>query len=980
VATPSNQHFLKLAVTKGIIDRNLARELYRESERSGRDPSAIMLERGILSPYIADTLRADVAKMLGPRTIGGFRITGKLGEGGMGTVYRAVQVSVNRPVALKVLAENLTTNVEFTARFLREAYGAAKVAHANVVTVFDAGRDDKQLYMAMELVTGGDADQLMRASGGRLPERRALEIIRDAARGLGAIAKAGLIHRDIKPSNILLTDEGEGKLGDLGLARTEDGEDRRTRTGMILGTPAFMSPEQADGAAELDIRADIYSLGATLYTLLAGVEPFTGTSPYAIVGKLLTTPFPDPSVAVPGLSAVTTDLVLKATMKDRLQRFQTPLEFVAAIENALALLPRVTPDTHKAIGTDQAGTRHSTDLLPAQPPADSYTPTTTAAAPAGVVRPPPGGDKISEKAAEIAAKKDATARQAKPMPVKPPSNRGSPAVGAAAAIPPVTVGKAPAAGSEDDWDIDAEDARPTTSAVDWARPNLTEWGRSESIGGGGILILRKLILPGLLVAVLIVVGIVWQTMPRAPVDVDRGLPDGSPKVTPGPTTTHPPPLDAHASAHAAELRAHLAVLDQAAPLPADVAAALGDLANLAGASDASVARWRAKVAAVAQAKSALHDLDAVVDAGSTPSATQASTYNDLVAQVGRADPDVVRWSAAFAPRSMAWASATGHDNFGAWAEFTVNNVVQRLRWCPPGRFIMGCDDAETDAALANLQLVKPDTTRADVAAKPHEVILTTGFWLADSECTQALWQQVMGANPSIFQANPQRPVENVTWETCQDFLGKLNILVPGLHATLPSEARWEYACRAGTLAAIWTGPLDAKGANNAPNLDAIAWYTGNSGVTDVANATSTDQWTDKQYDQPKAATHPVKGKAANPWGLYDMLGNVAEWCADQDTAYPDGPVTDPGDAPDPGSQEAMRAVRGGAWATPGAARCRAAARFGFMQSLPINWVGMRICVIAAPQTSATAAAATTAAPATSATPDVPAPATGGADK
>ena len=968
MATPSNQHFLKLAVTKGIIDRSLARELYREAERSGRDPSAIMLERGILSPYIADTLRADVAKMLGPRTIGGFRITGKLGEGGMGTVYRAVQVSVNRPVALKVLAENLTTNVEFTARFLREAYGAAKVAHANVVTVFDAGRDDKQLYMAMELVTGGDADQLMRASGGRLPERRALEIIRDAARGLGAIAKAGLIHRDIKPSNILLTDEGEGKLGDLGLARTEDGEDRRTRTGMILGTPAFMSPEQADGAAELDIRADIYSLGATLYTLLAGVEPFTGTSPYAIVGKLLTTPFPDPAVAVPGLSPVTTDLVLKATMKDRLQRFQTPQEFVAAIENALALLPRVTPDTRQRIGTgtDQAGTRHSTDLLPAQPPADSYTPTTTAVAPAGAVRPAPGADKTSEKAAEIAAAKDATARQAKPIPVKPPANRAvSPAVGAAAAIPPVTVGKA--AGSEDDWDIDAEDARPTTSAVDWARPNLTEWGRSESIGGGGILILRKLILPGLLVAVLIVVGIVWQTMPRAPV---AGPNDGpTVPVKPAPTPT-PPPLDAHASAHAAELRAHLAVLDQAAPLPADVAAALGDLANLAGASDAAVARWRAKIAAVAQAKTALHDLDAVVDTGSTPSATQASLYNDLVAQVGRADPDVVRWSAAFAPRSVAWASATGHDSYGAWAEFTVKTVVQRLRWCPPGRFTMGCDDAETDAALANLQLVKPDTTRSDVVAKPHEVILDTGCWLADSECTQALWQQVMGANPSTFQANPQRPVENVTWETCQDFLGKLNILVPGLNATLPSEARWEYACRAGTLAAIWTGPLDAKGANNAPNLDAIAWYTGNSGVTDVANATSTDQWTDKQYDQPKAATHPVKGKAANPWGLYDMLGNVAEWCADQETDYPVSPVTDPGDAADPGSPDAMRAVRGGAWATPGAARCRAAARFGFMQSLPINWVGMRICVIAAPAT----------APALAATSATTATATGGTEK
>jgi formylglycine-generating enzyme required for sulfatase activity len=244
------------------------------------------------------------------------------------------------------------------------------------------------------------------------------------------------------------------------------------------------------------------------------------------------------------------------------------------------------------------------------------------------------------------------------------------------------------------------------------------------------------------------------------------------------------------------------------------------------------------------------------------------------------------------------------DKFGMWTEFALGNVVQRMRWIPPGTFIMGSP--------------KNDEERFDDEVQ-HRVTLTQGFWLGETPVTQALWQVVMGANPSKFK-DLSRPVETVSWGDCQKLLERINREVSGGGLRLPTEAEWEYACRAGTATATWIGNLKIHN-HKAPELDAIAWYSANSG----------------------GETHPVKQKAPNPWGLYDMLGNLYEWCSDWSAAYDVRVELDP-QGPAEGSS---RIMRGGSW-SGGAKAVRAAYRFSFPPVYRYDGVGFRLARDAVP--------------------------------
>ncbi len=215
-----------------------------------------------------------------------------------------------------------------------------------------------------------------------------------------------------------------------------------------------------------------------------------------------------------------------------------------------------------------------------------------------------------------------------------------------------------------------------------------------------------------------------------------------------------------------------------------------------------------------------------------------------------------------------WGVGFGKDDFGYVTGFGIGNVVQRMRWIPPGTFMMGSPVLEQGRYDNEVQ---------------HRVVLTQGFWLGETPVTQALWQALTGKNPSYF-ADLQRPVEKVSWEDCALFISLINRLVPGGGFRFPTEAEWEYACRAGTTTATFAGDLSIDG-DAAPQLEAIAWYKENSGLR----------------------THPVAQKAANPWGLYDMLGNVNEWCADWREPYDLGIERDP-QGPRNG---AHRVIRGG---------------------------------------------------------------------
>jgi formylglycine-generating enzyme required for sulfatase activity len=262
-----------------------------------------------------------------------------------------------------------------------------------------------------------------------------------------------------------------------------------------------------------------------------------------------------------------------------------------------------------------------------------------------------------------------------------------------------------------------------------------------------------------------------------------------------------------------------------------------------------------------------------------------------------------------------WASGWGHDHYGPFADLAIGKVKQRFRWCPPGEFWMGSPEGEVG--------------RDSDEGPRHRVKLSWGFWMADTPVTQALYLAVMGTNPSQFKdpKHPDRPVESVSWEDAMRFCAKVEALLTpegdaaeGAVFRLPTEAEWEYACRAGTETGTYSGDLTLRGENDAPELGDIAWYGGNSGVAySLAGGVNSSGWKDKQFQDTRAGTRQVKQKRANPWGLYDTLGNVWEWCRDAVTFGERYPVSEVEAASgtvreDPvGLAGPLRAARGGSW-------------------------------------------------------------------
>ena len=284
-----------------------------------------------------------------------------------------------------------------------------------------------------------------------------------------------------------------------------------------------------------------------------------------------------------------------------------------------------------------------------------------------------------------------------------------------------------------------------------------------------------------------------------------------------------------------------------------------------------------------------------------------------------------------------WAVEYGRDLFGIYADFEVkvdlsnDGVRQRLRWIPPGHFQMGSPESE------------PGRREDEVL---HPVVISTGFWMFDTPCTQRLWQTLMlESNASKFQ-DPDRPVENVDWEDALRFATLLAERVD-LQFTLPTEAQWEYACRGGTSTAIYTGPLEIRGDANAPALDPIAWYGGNCGHKyDLETGENVNWFNDQQYSFEQGGTRKVKKKRPNPWGLYDMLGNVWEWCHDWYADYPDLPQTDPV-GPESGSG---RVMRGGGWSID-ARVVRSACRLWGRPGSSDQYLGFRLLSTAGPAQS-----------------------------
>jgi|GEM_PF-2709149 len=308
--------------------------------------SAETVASGSAPTIVGGTASTVVAKTPQPPVIPGYAVERLLGRGGMGEVWLARQETLDRQVAIKVIRAEVLNEPAYTARFLREARAAAKVNHPHVVAVHDAGHCDHGLFLVMEYVPGGDLHDA--CAGKPLDEARLVRILRAAAEGLQAIHDAGLLHRDLKPENIFLGADGLPKIGDLGLARSYAGDDRMTVTGHAIGTPAFMAPEQAHGAVDVDARCDIYSLAATGFALLTGRPPFVGATPWATVAQVINDPPPDPRVCNTAISPGVAHAIRSALAKDPAQRPATARAFAQSLLEP-APPPARLPDSRKPL-------------------------------------------------------------------------------------------------------------------------------------------------------------------------------------------------------------------------------------------------------------------------------------------------------------------------------------------------------------------------------------------------------------------------------------------------------------------------------------------------------------------------------------------------------------------------------------------------------------------------------------------------------
>jgi serine/threonine protein kinase len=263
--------------------------------------------------------------------IGGYLIQEKLGEGGMGTVYRALEVNLDRLVAIKVLNADVARDASIGERFRAEARAQAHLNHTNVATLYNFLIHDGNAMMVMEYIDGESFQQMVDRRG-PIPAQEIVPLFKQALLGLGAAHRMGIVHRDIKPSNIMLNKAGSVKVMDFGIAKAMGGSRGLTRTGIQVGTVFYMSPEQVKGE-RVDIRSDIYALGVTLYEMLTAHVPFSANSDFQVLSDHVNTPPPLPTKFYPYIPKGIENIVLKALEKSPDDRFQTVEEFGGALDH-----------------------------------------------------------------------------------------------------------------------------------------------------------------------------------------------------------------------------------------------------------------------------------------------------------------------------------------------------------------------------------------------------------------------------------------------------------------------------------------------------------------------------------------------------------------------------------------------------------------------------------------------------------------------
>lgn len=319
--------------------------------------------------------------------VGPYRITRQLGVGGMATVWKAYHPALDRYVAIKVLHPSFKEDPQFTARFQREARIVAKLTHPHIVPIYDFSEHEGMSYLVMRYIDGRTLKAMLKE--GPLELREVMDILEPAGHALAYAHDQGVLHRDIKPSNFILSPEREVFLTDFGLARMAETTDSTLSRDMLVGTPQYISPEQARGE-KLDARTDIYSLGVVLFEMLTGKVPYDADTPYAVIHDHIFSPLPLPTQFKADIPEAVERVVLKSLAKDRDDRFESVREMVSALEETLAgesvaiEAPELSPED-----TEQAVEEAPESVIPAErmgqelPPAEEAGEQEPAARPRG---------------------------------------------------------------------------------------------------------------------------------------------------------------------------------------------------------------------------------------------------------------------------------------------------------------------------------------------------------------------------------------------------------------------------------------------------------------------------------------------------------------------------------------------------------------------------------------------------------------------
>jgi formylglycine-generating enzyme required for sulfatase activity/predicted Ser/Thr protein kinase len=868
-------------------------------QRSVRSTQSFALHgQETIAPQFRAAGAADVGESGLAGEFGRYRIIRALGKGAMGTVYLAEDTQLQRQVALKTPQFEQEPTPELLERFYREARAAGTLRHPNICPVYDVGQIGETHYISMAYIDGHPLSAFVRSAKPQ-PERQILIIIRKLAQALQEAHDLGIVHRDLKPANIMVDKRNEPIIMDFGLARQLQRETniRITQSGMLIGTPAYMSPEQVDGEPDgVGPASDQYSLGVILYELLTGQLPFRG-SLTAVMAQIITKETTPPSQLRPELDLRIEAACLKMMAKDPTNRFAS---LSAAAEEFAAILKNPSAkQTAKDAGKQAAAT---------PPPAESNT-ATASVLKSQTKKTVSGKDlaSLEELARKCLARHDYD--QVIQIVERIPEEKRSAGLAALLEKSREKTDEIAFLICEIDEAVRLKDRATALKKADELLTIKPAHHRALQVqqefagyGAGGAARIGKLqqfaqpwneggwipwsVLAFGLAVCGALMAIVMIYVNGTAVEVDIKDP-GVVVTVKGKEITITGPKDERVVVEPGEQKLKITYagletvttsffikkgekkLVTVSIVNAQITANLDrDPSSLALIPDRGKLD-KAKGAAEASPK--LQDK-------SNALATAA-----LAQKKELAEAKLPRWLAApFDATAAKNARQQWADHLKRPGEVT-NAIGMKLALIPPGEFHMGSADP-----------------RMPNDARPvHRVRITKPIYLGVYEVTQAEFQRIMGVvNPSHFRDDPRLPVESITWDDVQKFLGKLNAMPEerqaGREYRLPTEAEWEYACRAGTETLFSFG-------------DAI--------TTNQANFDGEQQ---SPFGIPKGTwlkrTTRVGSYPANAFGIHDMEGNVLEGVADWYSSdyYASSPVDDP-QGPATGKSGG---ARGGSWHSP----------------------------------------------------------------